>query len=155
MLRTITESYGSREKAEAARERLIAAGFQEERITLTEPASRIGAFDHLTRLLSAPPSTPASDWYRLKAEVPSSRYSHALLAVRGKSAAAGPQEQVFEFPEYREELRVRRQNVVKEEVVMRREVQETVADVHGTIRRTEIEVEQIPPSKDALRFGLR
>ena len=155
MSRTITESFSSREEADAARERLLAAGVGQDQIIITEPASRIGAFDHLTRLLSAPPSTAAQDWYRLKAEVPAPRYAHALVALRGAAAVTGLQEQVFEFPEYREELRVRRQNVVKEEVVMRRQVQETVADVHGTVRRTEVEVEEIPPSEEAVRFGLR
>lgn len=155
MLRTITESFRSREEADAARERLLAAGLDQERIRLVEPASRAGAFDHLTRLLSAPPATDASNWYQLKAEVPASRHAQTLLALRGSAGIATSREQVFEFPEYREELRVRRQAAVKEEVVMRREVEETVADVHGTLRRTEVEVEEIPPSSEALRFGLK
>lgn len=155
MLRTITEDFRTREEADAARERLLAAGMEQERIHMIEPAPRAGAFDHLARLLSAPPGSDSSTWYRLRAEVPASRHAQALLALRGSAPVGSASGQIFEFPEYREELRLRRQAVVKEEIVMRRQVEETVADVHGTVRRTEVEVEQIPPSEEALRFGLR
>jgi stress response protein YsnF len=111
------------------------------------------------------------DGYRLVAEIAPERADQASL-ILGTSVAGGVREQVFEFPEWREEIKVEKRPHVYEEVGLRKEVTERVADIHGTLRHTEVEVEEIPAEEprpaarvqeplreptepEPLRFGLR
>ncbi|HEX9964779.1 MAG TPA: DUF2382 domain-containing protein [Allosphingosinicella sp.] len=53
------------------------------------------------------------------------------------------QERVIEIGEMREEAVVSKQAVVREELVIRRDVEERTERVSATLRRTEVDVEQI------------
>lgn len=180
MERTVTAQYDSREAAADARDRLIGIGVAAGAIIIREPVQQPGMFDHLARMLApAQAGSSESPGYHLSAEVPAERVSQAMLvlgdAATSTATANGPRDQIFEFPETREELRVEKRPFVTEEVVLRKEVTERVEDVHGTLRRTEVEVEEIasptfsPPveprdkpagvepdaPQEPLRFGLR
>ena len=47
----------------------------------------------------------------------------------------------------------RKEAIVREEVVLKKEVEERVEHVEGTVRHTEVEIERIPP--EPIRFGGR
>lgn len=177
MQRNVTGRYPSLEAADEALHNLIATGLPASAVTIREPVRRAGAFDHLARALAPHKAADISgESYQLSADVPPERMDQALL-ILGRSAtsgvpALGPREQLFEFPEVREEMRVGKQQFVREEVVLRKEVREKVADIHATLRSTEVEVEEIKPEperppaqalpvdaapkpEEPLRFGLR
>ena len=170
---TVTASYDSREAADQAREALRSIGVPAAGISIREPVQQAGVFDHLARMIAPDKAADTSgEGYRLSAEIAPERIAQAMLILgaagtSGAAAHPGP-EQIFEFAETREELRVEKRTVVSEEVVLRKQVKERIADVSGTVRRTEVEIEQIPaPSAPAapltqepepeppLRFGLR
>jgi len=175
MHRTVTARYDSREAADEAGEALRAIGVPADGISIREPVRQPGMFDHLARMLApAQAADPKDGAYHLSAEVPQERVAQAMLILGGASTsgagATGPSDQIFEFPETREELRVEKQPFVREEVVLRKEIVERVAEVHGTLRHTEVEVEEIAPPpvaeperpapavgapEEPLRFGLR
>jgi uncharacterized protein (TIGR02271 family) len=55
------------------------------------------------------------------------------------------QERVIEIGEMREEAVVTKQAVVREELVIRRDVEERTERVSETVRRTEVDIEQLEP----------
>ena len=124
-------------------------------MTLTDPVEGPGSFDRLVEFLRSSPADGSGQAYRLTAQVDDERADQARLILGKDPSPHLPRAQLFEFRESREELRIRKQPAVREEVVLRREVEETVADIDGTLRHTEVEVEEIQPGPEALRFGLR
>jgi hypothetical protein len=56
------------------------------------------------------------------------------------------QERVIEIGEMREEAVVSKQAVVREEVVIRKDVEERTERVSETVRRTEVDIEQLEPA---------
>lgn len=171
MQRIITGRYESREAAESARSALISIGVPADKVTIREPVQEAGIFDRLASML-APRHAGDTEGgtYQLAAEVPPQRADQARLvlgqAATCEAAAPGLREQIFDFPEMREELRVEKQLVAAEEVVVRKERHEQVAEIEGTLRHTEVEVDQIeaaevarpeepPQESEPLRFGLK
>lgn len=166
MQRTLTARYETRELAEAARQELIAIGMDAANVTVDDPLEKPGMFDHLAKALAPDRAADTSGGsYRLRAQVPAERARQAALVLGKPAPDAGPREQVFEFPETREELMAEKRPYVREEVVLRREEREDVADIHDTLRHTEVEIEEIPAAQarppedphteEPLRFGLR
>jgi stress response protein YsnF len=58
-------------------------------------------------------------------------------------------ERVIEIGEMREEAVVSKQAVVREELVIRRDVEERTERVSETVRRTEVDIEQLQPEAES------
>jgi stress response protein YsnF len=81
------------------------------------------------------------------------RLSDAELAAGGLF-----KERVIDIAEMREVPVVTKEAIVLEEVIIRKKVQERVETIHDTVRRTQIEVEDLPaaePKNAAPRFFTR
>jgi uncharacterized protein (TIGR02271 family) len=93
---------------------------------------RVRGGARVTSLAVEPPASEAS------APVEGRVLSEAEIAASGLF-----QERVIEIGEMREEAVVSKQAVVREEVVVRKDVEERTERVSETLRRTEVQVEQI------------
>jgi hypothetical protein len=76
--------------------------------------------------------------------------SGRVLSEEEIAAAGIFQERVFEVAETREQAVVEKQVVVREEVVLRKSVAEHVETIEDSVRRTEVELEDLPaPDRQA------
>lgn len=155
----ITAMFESRGEAEAARGRLIAAGVDPAGIAVAEQiqeALRDGLFDRLTEHL-APSRVRTGDAYLLTAEVSAGQLDAATRAIDLTASGQDPpvsspgsariEDRTYEFVETAEEVAIEKQLVVREEIVLAKEAHEHVEDVVDTVRRTEVEIEQIEPGE--------
>lgn len=97
------------------------------------------------------------------ADVPGKEADAATRAVdtgregAGRSAVAPrPQpihDQTFEFRETSEELRVEKELFVREEVIVSKLIETHTEQIRGSVRRTEVEVERLPPTAPPVSAG--
>lgn len=165
MPRSVTALYRSRAEAESSRARLTAIGIDPAGITIEDEDAGSdapqggGIFDRLAAQLV--PGTAAPGRFRLSAEVEPEQLDAAaemLEQDRKQQAGAGAQagedpfvERTYVFREVSEEMVVEKQLVFSEEVVLRKDVESHVEEIHETVRRTEVEIEELPPGKPGER----
>ena len=168
MPRSVTALFATEAEAETGADRLSGIGIPRSKVTIVDQseeaaeAQKPGFFDHLTDLLLSEDTQTSSNASRtgflLTAEVDADQVDRAasLLetgAIMSGGAGAELREQVFEFSETVEELVIGKEAIVREEVVLKKEVEERIEHVEGTVRHTEVEIERIPP--EPIRFGGR
>ena len=83
---------------------------------------------------------PAMEQAQARTEARGRTVSEEEIAERGLL-----QERVIEIGETREEAIVSKQAVVREELVVRRDVEQRTERIADTVRRTEVDVEQLEP----------
>jgi len=157
MPQQVTASFGTRQEAEAAQARLVAAGVEPQRIRIEDPAAKeeapaTGLFDALTDFL-APGKAERPGGYLLTADVLPQQLEAATRALLPDGAApATPsrelRDQVVEFVETEEELVIAKELFVYEEVVLRKHVEQRVQDITYVVRRMDADVERIGPPAD-------
>jgi hypothetical protein len=157
MSQQVTASFGTRQQAEAARVRLIDKGVDPAAITIEEAgqgqeAPPAGLFDQLAGLL-APGKAERPDAFMLTASVRPEQLDAATAALDRRHVATPPPptrltEQTIELIETAEELVIGTEAVIREEVVLRKRVIQRTRDIHETVRRTEVEVEELPGEED-------
>lgn len=160
MTREVSGSYDTRAEAEAVRARLEAIGIDARAIQLQERTGGAdsggkGLFDHLADyLLSDSARRPGA--FLVSATVSPDQLDAAAIIVRaGDSAPAGAEAnpfapRTFVFPEHAERLEISKEVVVREELILKKLIDEHVAEIRDTVRRTEVEVERFsaPGSDD-------
>jgi len=169
MQRSVFALLATRPEAEAAAERLAPIGIERGSISIAgqnavaADGGEAGFFDHLVEFL-LPDGTPGGarrGGFLLTAEVEPDQVDRAAGLLESDAIPAGEsgadiREQIFEFRETAEELVVDKDAVVREEIVLRKEVEERVEDIEGTVRHTEVEVEELKPAeRKPVRFGGR
>jgi hypothetical protein len=159
MTASVTALFDTAVEAEAAAARLAGLGEGLQQVTIAHPlpagdAAGEGVFDRLAGMIA--PEAARGAPYQLTARVAPERVEEAakLLENRrivlrswagaGDGAAAALAGRSWEFAETEERLEVASRAVVREEVVIRREAGEHVEQIDETVRRTRVEVEELP-----------
>ena len=140
---------GSRRAAGTGSEQLQGTVTQEIRIPQAEEELRIGKRTVErggARVHSIVRETPAEEQVSLRQEHLDidTRPSERRLSDSDVSSAGLLKERVIEVSEMREEPVVTKSAVVREEVLLKKTVTERVETVRDTVRRTEVQVEELP-----------
>jgi hypothetical protein len=154
----VTASFGTRQEAEAARARLEAAGVAPSRIEIGESKLELetggaGMFDKLADLL-APGQSEKPGGFLLNAEVSPELLEAATRALRPEITTPLPsptsmlRPHTLELVLRGEELVVTKEQVVREEVVLKKKVDRRIEEVIGSDRRTEVEIERLSAPED-------
>jgi hypothetical protein len=162
--RRVAGFYRGRALAEEAAARLAGAGFARDTIQIAEEAPPAGAepgvFDRLARLL-APEGQSVERGLVVAVSAPLEQVDAAAIALEAGAdrveIAPPPRiaEHVIELSETAEELIVRTEPVLVEEIVMRVQAREHIEEIQDTVRRTEVEVERFGPDGTRTRTDAR
>ncbi|MBA2467716.1 MAG: DUF2382 domain-containing protein [Sphingomonas sp.] len=135
---------------------------QEERVPLAKEELRIGTRQVSrggARVRSVIRETPAEEQVDLSEEHVDleKRPSERRLTTDEVKAGGLLRERVFEIREMREEAVITKEAFVREEIIVRKTVQQRTETIRDTVRRTEVEVEELPRSDEPRRsfFGGR
>ena len=148
-------------EATAAPEPSPAARVDEARIPVVEDEVRIGKRQVVgggARVRSFTREAPAEEQVVLREEFVDVENRPCERQLTDSDVEAGGlfTERVFEIAEMREEPVVTKSAVVREEVIVRKTVKERTETVRDTVRRTEVEVEDLPaPAEDGPTFFTR
>ena len=131
---------------------------EEERIPLVQEELRIDRRQVSrggARVRSVIRETPAEEHVQLTAEHVDveNRPSERRLSLEEVKSGGLLKERIFEIREMREEPVITKEAFVREEVIVRKTVQERTETVRDTVRRTEVEVEELPARSDESRRG--
>jgi stress response protein YsnF len=140
---------------------------QEERIPLVEEELRVGTRQVSrggARVRSVIRETPAQEQVALSEEYidVENRPSQRRLSLDEVKAGGLLKERIFEIREMREEPVITKEAFVREEVIVRKTVQQRTETITDTVRRTDVEVEELParaepertaPARDEPRRG--
>jgi hypothetical protein len=158
MARRVSAFYGNRALADEAAARLAATGVDAAGIDLSEhgaPAdAEAGMFDRLAKMI-APEGSAGERGYVVSAQAAPELIDAAAMAleVGAERVEIAPpprlDEHVIELSETAEELVIKKEAVLREEIVMRVQAKDHVQHVHDTVRRTEVEVERFGPDGEA------
>jgi stress response protein YsnF len=105
------------------------------------------------RVRSVVRETPAEEQVALSEERVDleHRPSERRLSIEEVKAGGLLRERVFEIREMREEPVITKEAFVREEVIVRKTVQQRTATISDTVRRTEVEVEELPARAEPAR----
>lgn len=125
------------------------AGAEEERIPLVEEELRIGNRQVVgggARVRSFIRETPAEEQVQLREEVidVENRPCERHLTESDTEAGGLFKERTFEIAAMREEPVVTKSAMVREEVIVSKRVKERTETIRDSVRRTEIEIEDLP-----------
>ena len=159
MARRVSAFYRNRALAEEAATRLTEMGRDELRPTVSRhdppEIDEPGMFDRLAKMLARDVEARESG-YVVDVEVASEQIDTVALALEAGAErvemSTPPRfgEQVIQLSETAEQLVVEKETVLREEIVMRVQATERVQEVHDTVRRTEVEVDE---GKSGSAFG--
>ena len=130
-----------------------------ERIPVVEEELRVGKRETRrggARVRSFVTETPVSQEVELLEERSTIERRPAERRLTEEEIIAGGllQERVIEISEMREEAVVSKEAWVREEVVVRKNVERRIETIEDTVRRTEVEVEELgPDGRPAFGFG--
>jgi uncharacterized protein (TIGR02271 family) len=127
----------------------------EERIPLVEEELRIGKREVVrgrARVRTYMTEVPVQEDVELLFEETSVERRPVNRRLSDEEVAAGGllQERVIEITEMREEAVVTKEAFVREELVVRKNVNRRVEQISETVKRTEVEMEQFRPEEPAL-----
>ena len=139
------------ETAAQARQAPTAPVSEEARIPLVEEELRVGKREVTrggARVRAFTRDEPAEEQVTLQDELieVDSRPSERRLSDSEIEAGGLFKDRVFEIAEMREEPVVTKISVVREEVIVRKRIQERVETIRDTVRHTEVEVEDLSDS---------
>jgi uncharacterized protein (TIGR02271 family) len=122
---------------------------EEERIPIVQESLKVGkrmTRNGGTRVRSHVRENPAEEQVTLREEKIEVENRPCERTLSNDDAEAGGlfEERVFEIAQMREEPVVTKVAVVREEVIVRKRIQERVETVRDTVRRTEVEVDDLP-----------
>ncbi len=122
---------------------------QEERVPLVQEELRIGTRQVSrggARIRSVIREAPAEEQVELSEEHVDIENRPAERRMSREDVESGGllKERIFEIREMREEPVITKEAFVREEVIVRKTVQERTETIRDTVRRTEVEVEELP-----------
>ena len=131
---------------------------EEERIPMVQEELRIDRRQVSrggARVRSVIRETPAEEQVALSHEHidVENRASERRLSFEEVKAGGLLKERIFEIREMREEPVITKEAFVREEVIVRKTIQQRTQTVRDTVRRTEVEVEELPARDDEPRRG--
>jgi stress response protein YsnF len=122
---------------------------QQERVPLVQEELRIGTRQVSrggARVRSVIREAPAEEQVNLSEEHVDiqNRPAERRLSLEDVESGGLLKERIFEIREMREEPVITKEAFVREEVIVRKTVQERTETIRDTVRRTEVEVEEMP-----------
>jgi hypothetical protein len=158
MTASVTALFDTAMDAEAAAARLAGLGDGLQQVTIAHPlpagaAGSEGVFDRLAGMIA--PDAARGAPYQLTARVAPERVEEAARLLENRrivlrswagagDGAASLAGRSWEFAETEERLEIASHAVVREEVVINRDAGEHVELINETVRRTRVEVEELP-----------